>query len=408
MHHNVIVGQSGGPTAAINASLAGVYETARALTSGKVYGMLHGLEGLLHGRCIDLASVLPTQNEIELLKRTPASFLGSCRFKLPEMGMDDAVYAQLFDALEKLEIGYFIYIGGNDSMDTIQKLSVYGKAKGSAIRFMGVPKTVDNDLPCTDHTPGYGSAAKYIAATLKEIVRDSSVYYLESVTFVEIMGRNAGWLTGAAALAKSDDCEGVDFICLPESVFDQAAFTARVKEKLTHKRALVVAVSEGVKLADGRYLCEIAAQSAAVDAFGHRMLTGTAAYLASSLHNALGCKTRAIELNTPQRAAAHLASATDLHEAYKVGAAAVRGAFDGRTGEMSVLVRTGDAPYACTTDFADIANIANREKTVPAAWIDAQEYTVNDAFLAYVRPLIQGEVTQTYKDGLPQHIYYHA
>ena len=254
---NVIVGQSGGPTAVINSSLAGVYKTAKDRGARKVYGMLHGIQGLLQERYVDLSDHIKTDLDIELLKRTPSAYLGSCRFKLPEICEDRAVYDKIFEILTKLEVEYFFYIGGNDSMDTIKKLSDYSLLNGSRIRFMGVPKTIDNDLAATDHTPGYGSAAKYIGAITKEVIRDGLVYDQQNVTILEIMGRNAGWLTGAAALAKGEDCEGPDMIFLPEVTFDVDSFMKKVEELHRRKKSVVVAVSEGVKLADGRYVCEL-------------------------------------------------------------------------------------------------------------------------------------------------------
>lgn len=255
---NVIVGQSGGPTSVINSSLVGVYKTAKDRGANKVYGMLHGIKGLLDGQYVDLSEHIKTTLDIDLLKRTPSSFLGSCRYKLPEICDNKEVYEQIFAKLKELEISAFFYIGGNDSMDTIKKLSDYAILINSDIKFMGVPKTIDNDLAITDHTPGYGSAAKFIAASLKEIIRDGLVYDYPTITIVEIMGRNAGWLTAAAALSRSDDCEGVDMIYLPEKVFDIADFMEQVKKRSATGKSLVIAVSEGIKVADGRYVFELA------------------------------------------------------------------------------------------------------------------------------------------------------
>mgnify|MGYP000799149174 CR=1 FL=1 len=252
MGKNAIVGQSGGPTSVINASLAGVFESCKSRGADIVYGMCNGVAGLLEERVVDLSTLLTDDLDIELLKRTPSSFLGSCRYKLPDWHTDETVYKKLFAILEKLNIGYFFYIGGNDSMDTIGKLAEYGERIQSDIRFMGVPKTIDNDLMVTDHTPGYGSAAKYIGVVMKEIIRDATVYGTKYVTVVEIMGRNAGWLTAAAALAKSDDCEGVDMICLPEVPFNVEHFIEKVRVMQEKKPSIVIAVSEGVKLEDGR------------------------------------------------------------------------------------------------------------------------------------------------------------
>ena len=243
MGKNAIVGQSGGPTSVINASLAGVFESCKSRGADIVYGMCNGVAGLLEERVVDLSTVLTDDLDIELLKRTPSSFLGSCRYKLPDWHEDEAVYKKLFAILEKLNIGYFFYIGGNDSMDTIGKLADYGARIDSDIRFMGVPKTIDNDLMVTDHTPGYGSAAKYIGVVMKEIIRDATVYGTKYVTVVEIMGRNAGWLTAAAALAKSDDCEGVDMICLPEVPFNVDHFVEKVRVMQEKKPSIVIAVS---------------------------------------------------------------------------------------------------------------------------------------------------------------------
>ena len=280
MGKNAIVGQSGGPTSVINASLAGVFESCKNRGADIVYGMCNGVAGLLEERVVDLSTLLTDDLDIELLKRTPSSFLGSCRYKLPDWRDDEAVYKKLFAILEKLNIGYFFYIGGNDSMDTIGKLADYGQRVGSDIRFMGVPKTIDNDLCLTDHTPGYGSAAKYIATILKEVIRDSSVYDIRSVTVAEIMGRHAGWLAGAACLAGGDDSEGPDLILLPEVPFDQDKFLAKVDALQRVKPNVIIAASEGVKTADGTYLCDLVSTAGQLDAFGHKaVLSGTSRYL---------------------------------------------------------------------------------------------------------------------------------
>ena len=297
---NIIVGQSGGPTSVINSSLAGVYKNAVERGFDKVYGMLHGIQGLLDEQYIDLSTQIHSELDIELLKRTPSAFLGSCRYKLPEIHEDKTIYEKIFEILNKLDIYAFIYIGGNDSMDTIKKLSDYAIITGQTQKFLGVPKTIDNDLAVTDHTPGYGSAAKYIASTMKEIIRDALVQPIKIVNIIEIMGRNAGWLTAASALAKGDDCEGVDLIYLPETVFDINKFVAKVQEIQKTKKQIVVAVSEGVKTADGKYVCESASSNMLVDSFGHKQLSGTASALANVISNEIGCKTRAIEFSTIQ------------------------------------------------------------------------------------------------------------
>lgn len=400
---NVIVGQSGGPTSVINSSLVGVYKTAKDRGAGKVYGMLHGIKGLLDGQYVDLSEHIKTTLDIDLLKRTPSSFLGSCRYKLPEICDNKEVYEQIFAKLKELEISAFFYIGGNDSMDTIKKLSDYAILINSDIKFMGVPKTIDNDLAITDHTPGYGSAAKFIAASLKEIIRDGLVYDYPTITIVEIMGRNAGWLTAAAALSKSDDCEGVDMIYLPEKVFDIDRFMKIVKEKSEAKKSLVIAISEGIKVADGRYVFELADHVEFVDAFGHKQLAGSAKFLADKIGSELGIKTRALEFSTLQRCAAHMTSRTDITEAFQVGGAAVKAAFEGETGKVVVLKRVSDDPYICITETHDVHKIANIEKKIPLEWITDDDY-VTDDLIHYIRPLIQAELSPIMVDGLPRHL----
>ena len=403
---NVIVGQSGGPTAVINSSLAGVYKTAKDRGAKKVFGMLHGIQGLLEERYVDLSEHIKNDLDIELLKRTPSAYLGSCRYKLPEICEDQEIYKKIFSILDKLEVEYFFYIGGNDSMDTIKKLSDYSILNGSRIRFMGVPKTIDNDLAATDHTPGYGSAAKYIGSITKEVIRDGLVYDQQNVTLLEIMGRNAGWLTGAAALAKCEDCEGPDMIFLPEIPFDVENFMKKVEELHKRKKSVVVAISEGVKMADGRYVCELTDTIDFVDAFAHRQLTGTARYLAEKISREVGCKTRAIEFNSLQRCASHIVSRVDITEAFQVGGAAVKAAFEGETGKMIILKRVSDDPYICVTDIYDVHKVANVEKKVPREWINEAGDYVTEEFVSYIKPLIQAELTPIMVDGLPRHLYY--
>ena len=369
--------------------------------------MLHGIQGLLQERYLDLSEYITTELDAELLKRTPAAFLGSCRYKLPEIHEDQAVYEKIFSILDKLDIEAFIYIGGNDSMDTIKKLSDYAIVTGHPTRFIGCPKTIDNDLALTDHTPGYGSAAKYIGTSVKEIIRDSFCleYSKGLVSIVEIMGRNAGWLTGAAALAKGEDCEGPDLIYLPEIPFDLHAFSEKVKELLSKKPSVVVAVSEGIRTADGTYVCELGSSIDFVDAFGHKQLSGTASYLASFIAGEIGCKTRAIELSSLQRSASHAASRVDILEAYQVGGAAVKAADEGDSGKMVVLNRLSDDPYQCGTEVKDVHKIANDEKLVPREWVNEEGTGVTDEFVAYVRPLIQGDVSPVMVDGIPRHLF---
>ncbi len=403
---NIIVGQSGGPTSVINSSLAGVYKTAKERGFDKVYGMLHGVQGLLDEQYVDLSTQIHSDIDIELLKRTPSAFLGSCRYKLPEIHENPEIYEKLFEIMDKLDIETFIYIGGNDSMDTIKKLSDYAIVKGHSQKFLGVPKTIDNDLALTDHTPGFGSAAKYIAASTKEIIRDALglTYNKEMITIIEVMGRNAGWLTGATALAKTEECEGPDAIYLPESIFDIDKFLQTVKNLLEKKKSIVIAVSEGIKLADGRYVCELSGGGEYVDAFGHKQLQGTAAYLASFLGAEIGCKTRSVEFSTLQRSASHMASRVDIDEAFMVGGAAVKAADEGDTGKMVVIDRISDDPYQSAAGIYDVHRIANHEKVVPSTWMNKEGNYVTDEFINYIEPLIQGDYQPFMVNGLPQHL----
>ena len=405
MKGNVVVGQSGGPTAVINSSVAGVYAAAKKLGVNKVYGMVHGIEGFLQDKICDLDEYLADETGIELLKRTPAAFLGSCRFKMPKIEGHEDVYEKVFEIMEKHDIECLFYCGGNDSMDTVKMLSDYAAAHGKNQRFVGVPKTIDNDLPITDHCPGYGSAAKYIATSMKEIIRDNSSFGVQkpTVCIVEIMGRNAGWLTAAAALSRGSDCEGPDAIYLPERVFDMDAFMDKVKELAAKKSSVVIAVSEGVQIADGRFVCELG-REVAVDAFGHKQMSGTAVILAQKVAEETGLKTRAIEFSTLQRAATHIASLTDINEAFQVGHDAVVAANEGKTGMMITLDRNGDDPYQCGTSAYDIHAIANVERKVPDEWITADGTDLTDDFENYGRPLIRGELMPLYVNGTPRHL----
>ena len=401
---NVIVGQSGGPTAAINASLAGIYHAARERGAQIVYGMRFGIQGFLEEKIVDLKEHLRTDMDVELLKRTPSSFLGSCRYKLPEPEPGNAIYERVFSLLEKYHICAFFYIGGNDSMDTILKLSRYAAMIDSPVRFVGVPKTIDNDIAVTDHTPGYGSVAKYIATLTKEIVADSLVYDMKSITILEIMGRNAGWLAGAAALAKGPDSEGVDLIYLPEIPFRLDRVMQKVQEIQKTKKSVVIAVSEGVRDEGGTMYSDTIGNTTAVDAFGHKLLSGVGQHLANYLGRSLGCKVRSIELSTVQRCGSHIVSLTDISEAFQVGGAAVKAAFGGKSGCMIILRRISQEPYICTTDVYDVAEIANVEKKVPREWINETGDGVTEEFIHYVQPLIQGEITSMMVGGLPTHI----
>ena len=406
MRGNIVVGQSGGPTAVINSSVAGVYAAAKKLGVKKIYGMVHGIQGFLQDNLIDLGEYLDDETGIELLKRTPSAFLGSCRFKMPKIEGHEEVYEKVFEIMEKHDIECLFYAGGNDSMDTVKMLSDYAAAHNKPQRFMGVPKTIDNDLPVTDHCPGYGSAAKYIATSMKEIIRDNESFGVEkpTVCIVEIMGRHAGWLTAAAALSRGDDCSGPDAIYLPEVTFDMDKFMEKVKYLSETKSSVVIAVSEGIALADGRFVCELGNASDFVDAFGHKQLSGCAATLANKVAAETGLKTRAVEFSTLQRAATHLASLTDINEAFQVGHDAVMAAEEGKTGMMITLDRNGDDPYQCGTSAYDIHAIANVERHVPAEWITEDGCDVNDGYVKYARPLIMGELQPLYVNGVPRHL----
>lgn len=405
MGMNFLVGQSGGPTAVINSSLAGVYETARSCGANRVYGMQYGIEGLLKEKLVDLDELIGNTLSIELLKRTPSSYLGSCRYKLPTPEQDESVYEKLFAIFAKYSIDAVLYIGGNDSMDTIAKLSSYGSRIGSPIRFVGVPKTIDNDLMLTDHTPGFGSAAKFIATITKELICDSNVYDLQSVTVAEIMGRNAGWLAASASLAKGEDCDGPDMILLPEVPFNESVFLSRLEAIRKQKNNIIIAASEGVQTEDGTFLCDLISGGGALDAFGHKVtLSGTSRYLSGLIQKHLGCKTRAIEFSTLQRCASHLTSRIDINESHQVGGAAVQAALAGETGCMSAITRLSDSPYLSNCQTVDVQQVANKEKTIPAEWINKEEMQLTSAFEAYARPLIQGEQLPMYVHGLPRHI----
>ncbi len=399
---NVIIGQSGGPTSAINSSLAGVFSAAKKAGCKRILGMLNGIEGLLNERVIDMSNYIHGEEEIELLKRTPSSYLGSCRYKLPSYENDENVYKTIFNILKKLDVKHFFYIGGNDSMDTIKKLSEYAKAINSDITFMGVPKTIDNDLAATDHTPGYGSAAKYIASSMKEIILDSSVYTLDAVTIVEIMGRNAGWLTASAALAKSNEGIGPDLIYLPEHPFIYEKFLDDIMEVKKRKPSIIIALSEGVRDENGTYISQ--AEDAAVDAFGHKMLGNTALYLSDKVSKDLKIKARGIILSTLQRCASHISSKTDIDEAFEAGAMAFIAASNGETGKMAIFKRESNNPYKIVVDTCDINDIANVERQVPKEWITDNGTNVSDEFIAYARPLIMGEVMPIMENGVPKHI----
>lgn len=405
MKKNIIVGQSGGPTAVINGSLYGVVSEGLKYMddSGHVYGMINGIEGFLQDHFMDIGA-LDATNELELVRTTPGAYLGSCRYKLPE-DLGDPVYPELFKKFDEKDIGYFFYIGGNDSMDTVSKLSRYAAKAGSDIRFIGVPKTIDNDLVMTDHTPGYGSAAKYVATVVREIATDATVYdNKQSVTIVEVMGRHAGWLTAASMLARKFEGDNPVLIYLPEVAFDQDAFIEKVKICLETTPNLVVCISEGINDGKGTFICEYASD-VGVDNFGHKMLTGSGKYLENLVKEKIGVKVRSIELNVCQRCSCAHLSRVDLDEAVNAGIYAVQVALAGETGKMITFVRNKSVPYELSYGTADVNIICNKEKPVPAEWIISEGSDISDAFIDYARPLTQGYVELPTKNGIPLFAY---
>ena len=404
---NLIVGQSGGPTAVINSSLYGVVSEGLRHPEQiqHIYGMVNGIEGFLTGTVLDFATALPGSS-LEKLKTTPGAYLGSCRYKLPE-SLEDPVYPRLFQKFREMNIGWFFYIGGNDSMDTVSKLSRYAAQTGSDIRIIGEPKTIDNDLVHTDHTPGFGSAARYVASTVREITIDANVYEKKSVTIVEIMGRHAGWLTAASALARKYKGDNPLLIYLPETTFDQEAFLKAVEKSFEKNCNVIVCVSEGIHDAEGTFICEYDS-SVGTDTFGHKMLAGCGKYLENLVRSRLGVKARSVELNVSQRCSVSMMSATDQMEAVTAGNFGVQAALNGETGKMvSFLRETGtDGSYSMKCSLEDVNVICNEEKTVPADWITADGSDVTQDFLDYAAPLIQGTVEIPLgTDGLPDFVY---
>lgn len=404
MKKNIIVGQSGGPTAVINSSLYGVVEEGMKHPEevGTVYGMINGIEGFLADRCLDLVNDL-TDEERKLMKQTPAAYLGSCRFKLPE-DFQSEVYITLFSKFKRMNIGYFFYIGGNDSMDTVSKLSRYAEKIGSGIRFIGIPKTIDNDLIETDHTPGYGSAAKYVASTVREIILDASVYQQKSVTIVELMGRHAGWLTAASVLARKFKGDNPLLIYLPESPFELGQFGIDLKKAFEKNPNVVVCVSEGIADSAGHFICEYSSE-VQTDTFGHKMLTGCGKILENYVRNQFGVKVRSVEVNTSQRCSGMIVSKTDLEEAAMAGAYGVVSALSGATGRMAAFIRESDAPYRLSCGLVDVNQVCNKEKTFPKEWITGNGTDIGDEFLTYALPLIQGEADRIMENGLPLYLY---
>ncbi len=400
---NVIVAQSGGPTAAINASLAGVIDAVtKSEVYDTVYGSLNGILGILDDHILNLSrQAADIPDFIHTLKFSPAMYLGSCRYKLADYEDDDSTFAFIFHQFKKYNIKAFFYIGGNDSMDTVSKLSRYGEQIGSDIRIIGIPKTIDNDLLVTDHTPGYGSAAKYVASSILEIAHDTYIYSVKSVTIVEIMGRDAGWLTAASALARNSYSGAPHLIYFPEIPFDKEQFIEDVKAQLKLHNNVIVAVSEGIRDKDGNYF---SAAKPTSDQFGHAQLSGTGKCLEYFIKEAIPVKVRSIELNVLQRCAAHISSLTDIEEAFALGGEAVNSALRGETKCMMILNRVSNAPYKVEIQTADITGIANAAKAIPRQWISRSGNDITPELYDYLAPLIVGEPDITYKNGLPAYL----
>lgn len=396
---NCVVAQSGGPTAAINASLAGVVQGVLEHPEySHIYGSLNGITGILEGRFLDLTETFQSPEALGRLKVSPAMYLGSCRYKLPNPEDDITPYQAVFQFFEKMDIGAFFYIGGNDSMDTVDKLSTYAEKIQSNVRIIGIPKTIDNDLCATDHTPGFGSAAKYVATSLLEIYHDTVIYHLKSVTIVEIMGRDAGWLTAASALARNSYSAAPHLIYLPEAAFDTEAFLEDLKSLLEKHNNIIVAVSEGIRDKDGNY---ISASTGSKDNFGHSQLSGAGKTLECLVQERLDVKVRAIELNILQRCGSHIASLTDLEESFCQGQHGVSLAAKGKTGLMVTIQRIQEEPYQVSYGASPVREIANQVKSVPPEFIHPKGNDVSPAMLSYLKPLIQGEPGLTFFQGIP-------
>lgn len=400
---NIAVAQSGGPTCAINASLAGVFSQAKESDKiDKIFGAKNGIQGVLNNNLIDISEHLLNNDDVELLIHTPSTALGSCRLRLPDYKIDSEPYEKIRRVFEQNNIGAFFYIGGNDSMDTVAKLTKYFAEKNVDIKIVGIPKTIDNDLRATDHTPGFGSAAKYIATSMQEIIRDSSVYYLDSVTIIEIMGRDAGWLTASSGILSAIGEDAPHLIYLPEVPFSIEQFIADIKEVHKTHKSIVCAVSEGLRTAEGKYIAE-SFLSGEVDVFGHKYLSGLGSFLENVVKDEFDCKVRSIELNVLQRCASHIASKTDLDESFQIGKAAVAAALNGLTGEMMTFERVSDNPYRIEIKSAKIDGVANAEKKMPLSWINESHNGITQKAIDYILPLIQGEVELKYNHGIPVH-----
>ena len=400
---NIVVAQSGGPTCAINASLAGVFKRGcKSDKINKIYGSINGINGIIRQNLVDLSDYIKSEEDIKLLINTPSTALGSCRYKLAECEKDESDYKKIVECLKKYDIGMFFYIGGNDSMDTVMKLSAYLSENNIDIKVIGIPKTIDNDLCGTDHSPGFGSAAKYVAATMQEIIRDSRVYSVKSVTIVEIMGRHAGWLTASSCCLRANGEIAPHLIYLPEVHFSTGKFLEDVKRIQSEHDAVIVAVSEGVRTEDGSFAAE-EFQSQKSDAFGHQYLSGIGKCLENIVSKELNCKVRSIELNVMQRCSSHIASLTDLYESEEIGEAAVEAALDGKTGRMMCYNRDSNSPYKMHIGDISVFDTANKEQYFPIEWINSEHNNVTDEALEYFLPLIQGETETKMKNGMPVH-----
>ena len=400
---NIVVAQSGGPTCAINASLAGVFKRGcKSDKIDKIYGSINGINGIIRQNLVDLSDYIKSEEDIKLLINTPSTALGSCRYKLAECEKDESDYKKIVECLKKYDIGMFFYIGGNDSMDTVMKLSAYFSENNIDIKVIGIPKTIDNDLCGIVDSPGFGSAVKYVSVTLEEFIRDSRVYSVKSVTIVEIMGRHAGWLTASSCCLRANGEIAPHLIYLPEVHFSTGKFLEDVKRIQSEHDAVIVAVSEGVRTEDGSFAAE-EFQSQKSDAFGHQYLSGIGKCLENIVSKELNCKVRSIELNVMQRCSSHIASLTDLCESEEIGEAAVEAALDGKTGRMMCYNRDSNSPYKMHIGDISVFDTANKEQYFPIEWINSEHNNVTDEALEYFLPLIQGETETKMKNGMPVH-----
>lgn len=400
---NCLIAQSGGPTSVINASLSGVIDAAINNKSiNKIYGSIYGISGLLNDNIIELNPIFEGHKDlIDVLKTTPGMYLGSCRFKLKNESIDASQYKTIFSVFEKYNIKHFFYIGGNDSMDTALKLSDYANKYNIDIKIIGIPKTIDNDLFITDHTPGFGSAAKFVATSILEIAHDTYIYDMESITIIEVMGRHAGWLTAASALARTHYHDAPDLIYLPEVPFSPDAFLNDIKAVQKKKKNVIIAVSEGIKNDMGEF---ITASTSTKDSFGHSQLSGTGKALETLVAVQLGCKVRSIELNVLQRSAMHIASQTDIDESLLVGQKAVESAINGETGKMVSIKRISNNPYSIEIESVDVHLVANKEKLIPRDMINSEGNNITQELINYIKPLIIGEPVLPYENGVPRYL----